>query len=131
MVRLCLATLILNRTPRLLHRDVRFRISLVCLRVRSPLLTECMFVYFPPGTEMFYFPGFAPDIKCQVSRFYLEGFPHSDIFGSKVARHLPEAYRCHAASFFALSSQGIHHTPLNFLLGNLKTVCIHHHPYRR
>jgi len=30
------------------------------LRVRSPLLTECMFVYFPPGTEMFYFPGYAP-----------------------------------------------------------------------
>ena len=38
---------------------LRFRIGLVCLRVRSPLLTECMFVYFPPGTEMFYFPGFA------------------------------------------------------------------------
>ncbi len=50
------------------------------------------------------------------------GFPHSDIFGSKVARHLPEAYRRHAASFIAISSQGIHHTPLNFLLGNLKTA---------
>ena len=37
----------------------RFRLSLVCLRVRSPLLTECMFVYFPAGTEMFYFPAYA------------------------------------------------------------------------
>jgi len=38
-----------------------------------------------------------------------EGFPHSDISGSKVARHLPEAYRRHAASFIASFSQGIHH----------------------
>lgn len=29
------------------------------------------------------------------------GFPHSDISGSKVARHLPEAYRRHATSFVA------------------------------
>jgi hypothetical protein len=57
-----------------------------------------------------------------VNRVHLLGFPHSDIFGSKVARHLPEAYRRHAASFIAFSSQGIHHTPLNFLLGNLKTA---------
>jgi hypothetical protein len=41
---------------------VRFRLSLDYLRVRSPLLTKCMFVYFPPGTEMFYFPGYAPRI---------------------------------------------------------------------
>jgi hypothetical protein len=30
------------------------------LRVRSPLLTECMFVFIPRGTEMFYFPRYAP-----------------------------------------------------------------------
>ena len=50
------------------------------------------------------------------------GFPHSDIFGSKVARHLPEAYRRHAASFIA--SMKPRHPPyaLNFLLGNLKTA---------
>ena len=29
------------------------------LRFRSPLLTEYLLVYFPPGTEMFYFPGCA------------------------------------------------------------------------
>jgi hypothetical protein len=28
-----------------------------------------------------------------------DGFSHSDIFGSKVARHLPEAYRRQATSF--------------------------------
>ena len=61
---------------------------------------------------MFYFPGYASCIKCKITKFYSVGFPHSDIFGSKVARHLPEAYRRHAASFIAFSSQGIHHTPL-------------------
>ena len=64
--------------------------------------------------------GLAPGI----SRVYLLGFPHSEIFGSKVARHLPEAYRCHAASFIAFSSQGIHHTPLYFPLGNLRTAYV-------
>ncbi len=93
------------------------------LRFRSPLLTECLLVYFPPGTEMFYFPGCAVR-PCGRDRLGIkpDGFPHSDISGSKVARHLPEAYRRHATSFIAISSQGIHHTPLNFPLGNLKTA---------
>src|SRR5437667_3016049 len=30
-------------------------------RVRSPLLTESRLLSFPPGTEMFQFPGFATD----------------------------------------------------------------------
>ena len=29
------------------------------VRVRSPLLTESQLMSFPPGTEMFQFPGFA------------------------------------------------------------------------
>ncbi len=59
---------------------------------------------------------------CEAHPRKARGFPHSDISGSKVARHLPEAYRSHATSFIAISSQGIHHTPLNFLLGNSKTA---------
>ena len=50
-----------------------------------------------------------------------EGFPHSEIFGLTVARHLPETYRSHATSFIAILSLGIHHTLLNFPLENLKT----------
>jgi hypothetical protein len=49
-------------------------------------------------------------------------FPHSEISGSKVARHLTEAYRSYAPSFIAILCQGIHHMLLNFLLGNLKTT---------
>ena len=50
------------------------------------------------------------------------GFPHSDISGSKVARHLPETYRSRATSFIASESQGIHRTPLRFLAGNVNRV---------
>ena len=39
-------------------------------------------------------------------------FPHSEIPGSKIAQHLPEAYRRYAASFIAIFTQGIHHLPL-------------------
>ena len=43
---------------------------------------------------------------------YHAGLPHSEIPGSQVATHLPEAYRRYATSFIAFSSQGIHHLPL-------------------
>ena len=55
------------------------------LRVRSPLLTECMFVFIPPGTEMFYFPGYAPlQSNCRSRRGSLDGvspFGHLRIKG--------------------------------------------------
>ena len=56
---------------------------------------------------MFYFPGFALHVIHAVPT-EVGVFPHSEISGSKVARHLPEAYRSHATSFIALWSQGIH-----------------------
>jgi len=34
------------------------------IRFRSPLLTESRLISFPPGTEMFQFPGLAPDGLC-------------------------------------------------------------------
>ena len=40
-----------------LFSDATHRFGL--LRVRSPLLTEYLLVSTPPGTEMFYFPGYA------------------------------------------------------------------------
>jgi hypothetical protein len=56
------------------------------MRFRSPLLSQSRFLSFPPGTEMVHFPGFARTrlwIHRAVRRFYLRGFPHSDIPGSK------------------------------------------------
>ena len=49
---------------------------------------------FPPGTEMFQFPGFASSSYVFRCRYLLRGgFPHSDILGSKPVCRLPEAYR--------------------------------------
>ena len=68
---------------------------------------------------MFYFTGSILYIICTVSE-YTDGFPHSDISGSKVARHLPEAYRRHAASF--ITSLESRHPPyaLKFPIRKLK-----------
>ena len=51
---------------------------------------------------MFYFPRYAlADKVGRVIVVHTMGFPHSDISGSKVARHLPETFRRQAASFIA------------------------------
>ena len=49
---------------------------------------------FPPGTEMFQFPGFA-SLTYGFSQGYRlrGGFPHSEIAGSKPVCGLPDAYR--------------------------------------
>ena len=47
---------------------------------------------------MFYFTGCVPYVIHRMLSID-NGFPHSDISGSKVARHLPEAYRRQATSF--------------------------------
>jgi hypothetical protein len=62
----------------------RFRL----FRFRSPLLSESLLIYFPPGTEMVHFPGLARTrlyIQRAVSRVHRDGFPHSEIPGSKPA----------------------------------------------
>ena len=55
-------------------------------RFRSPLLSESRFLFFPPGTEMVHFPGFARTrlwIQRAVAEVRSAGFPHSEISGSK------------------------------------------------
>ena len=88
--------------------EINFKV----IPVRSPLLRESQLFSFPLGTEMFHFPRLTPHIECEVSEVHSEGFPHSDISGSKVATHLPGAYRRYAASFIATWCQGIRHPPL-------------------
>ena len=44
-------------------------------RVRSPLLTESRLISFPPGTEMYQFPGFAPDGLCIQPPVTPSGYP--------------------------------------------------------
>ena len=54
------------------------------LPFRSPLLRESRLISFPPGTEMFQFPGFASARLCIHREDTLaRGFPHSDSWQSK------------------------------------------------
>ena len=81
---------------------------------RSPLLWESLLFYFPLGTQMFQFPRFAFNyIECQI--FNLTGCPIRKSTGYK----LFAPNRCLSqliTSFIASESQGIHHTPLFYLL---------------
>ncbi len=43
------------------HNPVRLPRRFGLVRVRSPLLAESRLISFPPGTEMFHFPGLAPN----------------------------------------------------------------------
>jgi hypothetical protein len=45
------------------------------IRVRSPLLTESRLISFPPGTEMFQFPGFARTALCIQAAVTPSGCP--------------------------------------------------------
>ena len=83
------------------------------VRFRSPLLTESRLMSFPPGTEMFQFPGFASPKPILFSLVILlpfnsapdcsgsklnggSGFPHSEICGSKFAHNSPQLIAaCH------------------------------------
>ena len=64
------------------------------LPFRSPLLREYLLVSFPPGTEMFHFPGFASLARCPAKQ---DGLPHSGILGSMPACGSPRLIAaCHA-----------------------------------
>ena len=74
-------------------RSASPRMATGLLRVRSPLLAESLLMSFPPGTEMFQFPGFAPHTYVFSVRYRTcGGFPHSDIDGSKLFRSSPSLF---------------------------------------
>ena len=67
-----------------LHDAARMLEPSGLLPFRSPLLRESRLISFPPGTEMFQFPGFASSDLCIQSVDTLaRGFPHSDPLQSK------------------------------------------------
>ena len=74
---------------------------------------------------MFHFSGFA--LRFASERFCITKtrFPHSEITGSKVASHLPDAYRRHATSFITLISQGIRHSLITYFLSVCKACAPH------
>ena len=62
------------------------------LRVRSPLLAQSLLFSFPPGTEMFQFPGLAP-ASGRWRALQRVGLPHSDIRGYGGYLPLTAAFR--------------------------------------
>ena len=81
------------------------------LPVRSPLLGKSRLISFPPGTEMFQFPGFASLDLCIQSRIMgslPSGFP-IQISSDQCLLPAPRGFSQAATSFFASYCQGIHH----------------------
>ena len=77
---------------------------------------------FPPGTEMFQFPGFASaSYEFRYGYLLLGGLPHSDIHGSKPARGSPWLFAaCHVLHRLLVPRH-----PPNALLS--LEISIHHH----
>ena len=84
------------------------------LRVRSPLLAQSLLFSFPPGTEMFHFPG-----SRFSGLFYSTGnvgaLPPTDcsirISWDQCVFATPPSFSQLTTSFFALRCQGIHRAP--------------------
>ena len=84
------------------------------IRVRSPLLTESRLISFPPGTEMFHFPGLALSRLCVQREIngravQVSPFGHPRIKGCLAP---PRGFSQLATSFIASARQGIHRPPL-------------------
>ena len=81
---------------------------------RSPLLRESLLFSFPPGTEMFHFPGFAPARLCihrAVRRHYAPGvspFGHLRVIAWLAALR---SFSQPPTSFIASDCLGIHRVP--------------------
>ena len=85
------------------------------LPFRSPLLGESPLMSFPPGTEMFQFPGFA-----SPAHGFGRGYPARGGVGFPIRtpadqRSLasPRGFSQRATSFIASRRQGIHRTPFS------------------
>ncbi len=86
------------------------RLRFGLFRVRSPLLAESLLISFPPGTEMFQFPGFASSLSLMAPyyRDRVSPFGHLRI---KACLAAPRSFSQLTASFIASWRQGIHHLP--------------------
>ena len=82
------------------------------IRFRSPLLTESLLLSFPPGTEMFQFPGFAPHTYAFSMRYpegWVSPFGHPEITARLPA---PSGFSQVPTSFIASRRQVIRRVPL-------------------
>ena len=84
-------------TPNEQHRQALTLIRFGLFPLRSPLLGEYLTVSFPPGTEMFHFPGLPSRLTPGFWSIASKRFSYSGICGSKAACALPQLIAaCHA-----------------------------------
>ena len=82
-------------------------------RVRSPLLAESLLMSFPPGTEMFQFPGFASPAYVFSWRYPIGvGCPIRTSTDQRLLA-APRGFSQRATSFIASWCQGIHRMPFS------------------
>ena len=80
-------------SPDFPDRSATYRKTTGLFRVRSPLLAESLLMSFPPGTEMFQFPGFASTpyvFRCRSPCGGVAPFGYPRI---KACSRLPMAFR--------------------------------------
>ena len=85
----------------------RFRL----IPVRSPLLWKSRFLSFPAVTKMFQFSALSSGpyvFRHGCAGMTPHRLSHSEVSGSKVGQHLPEAYRSYPTSFIDSWRQNIH-----------------------
>ena len=82
--------------------------------VRSPLLGESLLMFFPPGTEMFHFPGFASltYVFSQRYRSYNRWVSPFRYVRINACLPTPRTFSQATTSFIASDCQGIHHVHL-------------------
>ena len=83
------------------------------LRFRSPLLTESLLMSFPPGTEMFQFPGFASTTYVFSCRYPKGVGCPIRISTDQRLLAAPRGFSQRATSFIASWCQGIHRMPFS------------------
>ena len=82
-------------------------------RVRSPLLAESLLMSFPPGTEMFQFPGFASPAYVFSWRYPIGVGCPIRISTDQSLLAAPRGFSQRATSFIASWCQGIHRMPFS------------------
>ncbi len=80
-------------SPEFPIRSANHLFGIGLLRVRSPLLAESLLMSFPPGTEMFQFPGFASYSYEFTVRSPCGGVAPFGNFWIKECSPLPRTYR--------------------------------------
>ena len=95
--------------------------------VRSPLLAESLLMSFPPGTEMFQFPGFASPTYVFSERYPKGVGCPIRISTDQSLLAAPHGFSQRATSFIASWCQGIHRMPFSYSISNASRQSSHRH----